>query len=165
MKNYLKIRRLAENLRNAIDMAVDNKELTIHPFNKFPNDCCDMTSELLSHYLTEHNIENQLVIGAHKKDSQWHHVWVQTIDGIVVDITGDQFDGKSNMSGNACRVYVGKEGDVHKMFCENRQFEPPTNFKESTYDSLGIPNRRESDLIKAYDIIERYLYAGEMKDG
>lgn len=162
-KKCIEIRMLAEKFRSAIDTVVDNRELTIHPFDKFPNDCCDMTSELLSHYLTEHNIQNQLIIGTHRNDFQWNHVWVQTMDDIVVDITGDQFDGKPNMPDDVCRVYVGKEGDVQKMFCENRQFETPTNFKESIYDSFGIPNRRKSDLLKAYNIIERYLCAEELK--
>lgn len=148
---------IAEHFRNAIDAAVGNGELRMYPFYKFPDDCCDMTCDLLSQYFLEYGIQTVHVNGVHMKDYQWHHVWIQTMNGIVVDITGDQFNRRPNMPNDVPAVHVGGEGVIHKIFCENRQFEVPMEFAESINDSLGIPNRRKQDLLNAYTIIKQYL--------
>ncbi len=148
---------LADKFRKAIDEASSNNELKMHPFNKFPDDCCDLTCELLSRYLLEYGIKTVHVNGVHRFDSQWHHVWIQTLDGMVVDITGDQFNRLPNMPSDIPAVYVGEEGIIHKMFCDNKEVENPTDFTEHIYDSLGIPNVSKQVLNDAYNIIMNYL--------
>ena len=90
-----KIERIARQFRNALDAAwEDDMFRNLYPFNNFPNDCCGHTCDLLSQYLLEHGIETRQVNGTCRKDSQWHHVWLETENGIVIDITGDQFIGR-----------------------------------------------------------------------
>lgn len=152
------IHELAEKFRNAIDAAVDDKAFNMYPFNRFPYDCCDMTCDLLAQYFLENAIQTVQINGEHKEDYQLHHVWLQSMDGTVIDITGDQFNGKSNMPNNIQPVYVGNEGPIHRIFCKKRKIEAATEFVEDTYtDQLGIPTRRQIDLRDAYIIIERYL--------
>lgn len=149
---------LAVLFRRAIDTAVDNRELTMYPFYKFPDDCCDMTCDLLAQYYNENGIQTVQINGEHKNDHQWHHVWLQTMDGIVIDITGDQFNEKPNMPNNIQKVHVGKEGNIHSIFCKNRTFEAATEFVgEACLAPFGVPTRRQRDLLDAYMIIKRYL--------
>ncbi|WP_435645235.1 hypothetical protein [Butyricicoccus porcorum] len=149
---------LAVRFRRAIDTAVYNRELTMYPFYKFPDDCCDMMCDLLAQYLHENDIPTVQINGEHKNNHQWHHVWLQTMDGIVVDITGDQFNGKTNMPNNIQPVHVGREGSIHGIFCKNRRFEGSTEFVgERCFAPFGVPNRRQKDLIEAYNIILQYL--------
>lgn len=148
---------LAERFRRAIDIAIDNRELIMYPFYRFPDNCCDMTCDLLSQYFIENGIQTMHINGVHVDDCQWHHVWLQTMDGIVVDITADQFSERKKMPSDIPAVYVGGEGAIHKIFCKNRQIEGPTDFEKSICDSLGIPNKCKQDLFTAYTIIKRYL--------
>lgn len=148
---------IAEHFRNAIDAAVSNGESGMYPFYKFPDDCCDMTCDLLSQNFLEYGIQTVHVNGIHRNDFHWHHVWIQTMDGIIVDITGDQFNTRPNMPNDILAVHVGEEGIIHIIFCKNRQFEALMEFAESIYDSLEIPNKRKQDLLNAYTIIKQYL--------
>lgn len=149
--------KLARKFRNAIENAVDSGELRSYPFYKFPRDCCDMTCDLLAQYLLEHQIETVQVNGIHESDSQWHHVWLQTMDGIVIDITADQFNKSKGMPNQISDIHVGDEGLVHKIFSNSRRYEENTTFVEELCDPFGIPNPRKEALSNAYEIVCRYL--------
>lgn len=149
---------LVSQFRTAIEEAVEAGDLTIYPFRRFPNDCCDMTCDLLAQYLKEHNIDTIQINGVCKWDSQWHHVWLRTTDGTVIDITADQFAGKQGMPNYIDSVYVGDEGDIQKIFCNERAVEENTEFiGVDLADTLGVPNKRKNDLFSAYEIICEYL--------
>lgn len=73
-----KIEMLARQFRKALDVAwEDNMFRNLYPFNHFPDDCCGHTCDLLSQYLIEHGINTKQVNGTCRKDSQWHHVWLE----------------------------------------------------------------------------------------
>ena len=99
---------LVVNFRNAIDEAKARREFNSRScLFRFPDDCCDMTCDLLAEYLREHGIYTFQINGKHKYDNQWHHVWLETDDGIVIDITDDtvivEFGNNKN-----CRIPMDK---------------------------------------------------------
>ena len=151
----------AKYFRNAIDTAKENDEFRlIYPFCRFPNDCCEHTCDLLGQYFLERGIITYQVNGTFKYDEFWHHVWLRTKDGIVIDITGDQFIGRiSQLIKKPKAVYVGEEGEIQKLFCMNRHIEFNTNFTdEDKFTSFNKqPNSRQNTLIQIYEIICRYL--------
>lgn len=74
---------LVVNFRNAIDEAKTRREFNSRScLFRFPDDCCDMTCDLLTEYLREHGIYTFQINGKHKYDNQWHHVWLNTFDGV-----------------------------------------------------------------------------------
>ena len=108
---------LVAKFRNAIDTAKSRREFNSRScLFKFPDDCCDITCDLLGEYLKEHGIHTFQINGRHKYDFQWRHVWLNTFDGVVIDITGDQFNGKKGFSNNISGVWVGEENEVHDIF-------------------------------------------------
>lgn len=151
----------ARHFRNAINFAKENNEFRlIYPFYKFPDDCCGHTCDLLGQYLLEKGIKTHQVNGSFQYDESWHHVWLLTYDGIVIDITGDQFIGRiSQLNEKPKAVYVGAEGELQKLFCLKRFDDINTNFTdENEFTDFGRqPNVRQKTLIKAYEIICRYL--------
>ncbi len=97
--------------------------------------------------------------GVCKCDSLWHHVWLLTIDAIVIDITGDQFVDKLVSSIEIKAVHVGIEGVIHRLFNLRRQPEKNTVFID-TNDFTGFgghPSPRQQILMEVYEIICRYL--------
>ncbi|MNE82602.1 hypothetical protein D3C80_1793370 [compost metagenome] len=60
----------------------------------FPRGCCGVVSELLGDYLNAHfGLAIEYVCGEQDGAS---HAWLEH-DGIVIDITGDQFDGRPSV--------------------------------------------------------------------
>ena len=114
---------------------------------------------MLSQYLLEHGIETRQVNGTCRKDSHWHHVWLETEDGIVIDITGDQFIGRLVTAKEVEAVHVGQEGTVHKIFCVNRVLEITTIFTDPNEytDFGGRPSAYQQRLIDVYEIVRSYL--------
>ena len=151
---------LVVNFRNAIDEAKARREFNSRScLFRFPDDCCDMTCDLLAEYLREHGIYTFQINGKHKYDNQWHHVWLNTFDGVVINITGDQFNGKNGFPNNISSVWVGEENEVHDIFCVGREREENTIFTNPLLfnDFGGTPDFRQKRLIDAYGIIKEYL--------
>lgn len=150
-----------KHFRDAMDIAKESGEFrTIYPFFKFPKDCCDYTCDLLDQYLSERGIITHQVNCVSKYNESWHHVWLETSDGILIDITADQFIEKiSQLNEIPKAVYVGEKGQIHKIFCMNRTIEANTNFvdknKFTTFN--GEPNPRQNTLIQLYKILSKYL--------
>lgn len=44
------------------------------------------------------------------------HAWLITEDGIVIDITGDQFENKKQFYNYNIPVYVGESDDFYELF-------------------------------------------------
>ena len=87
--------------------------------NRFPDDCCDDTADLFTHYLF-----HQFGIDSIRVDSSFYddvleitrgHSW-QEIDDWVIDLTGDQFNKVPTVLIKGPAVYVGKKGRFHKQF-------------------------------------------------
>ena len=151
---------LVNKFWNAImDAKEENRFRGLLPFNRFPDDCCEHASDLLCQYLLENGIETYLVNGICRKDSQWHHVWLETDDGIVIDITTEQFIGKLVAEDEAEAVHVGGEGTVHRLFCVDRVIEKRTIFTDPNEftDFGGRPNPYQKRLIELDEIIREYL--------
>ena len=154
------ILQLATRFRIAIENACENDEFNkYYPFNKFPYDCCDMTCELLAEFFHEHNIHTILVNGKHIDCQTWHHIWLQTDNNIVIDITCDQFNGENGFSDNFPKVHVGNKLQVHDKFSFQINNEERMFFNDnSTFSGFqGISNKREKDLQIMYKIIKKYL--------
>lgn len=114
---------IAANFRRAIEIAKDAGEFDDDiAFSHFPRGCCGDTCCLLGHHLLESGIQTYYVSGTY---GQWDspsyqsHAWLKTEDGIIVDITGDQFQNKVEFCNYAIRVYVGEVDDFHDLFYVN----------------------------------------------
>ena len=154
------IERLAKEFRYATKAACENGEMRKHPpFSGFPNECCDLTCDLLGQYLFENNIETYQMNGKCKYDAKWHHVWLLTKDEIVIDITGDQFINKLVSPKEVKEVHVGIEGKIHRIFDLERKPEKNTVFTDPNKftDFGGRPNKRQKTLMEVYEIICQYL--------
>lgn len=154
------IKQKAIKFRNAIYRAKRHGDLDWHStFSKFPDDCCDMTCDLLGQYLSESKIETYQINGISKYDPDSHHVWLVTNDGIIIDITGDQFVGKFLNEGDVDPVHVGREGIVHKIYCVKQEREENTRFVDPRdyTDFGGRPSFRQERLIRLNNAIRKYL--------
>lgn len=154
------LKRKVTKFRNAINIAKKRGELDWHPmFRKFPNECCDLTCDLLGQYLAEDGIMTYQINGVNKYDTAWHHVWLLTNDGILIDITEDQFVDRLVSVDDIDPVHVGKEGIVHGIFSFKRKYEPNTKFvNPNDYTGFGgVPSPRQVALIKLNNIIRQYL--------
>lgn len=95
------IQTLAINFRKAIDAAhVDGhfawKYDSYHMDRmwRFPHDCCDDTCDLFWHYLLDnYGIALQQISCYYPKEGTRHN-WLETDDGRIIDLTGDQFKGR-----------------------------------------------------------------------
>lgn len=122
-------------------------------FFQFPLACCGDASDLLAQYLLENGIKSTCVCGNRYFDNPetgtQSHAWL-LVNGLIIDITGDQFNNQSSYYNYNKRVYVGKGDAFHKLFeVENRH----------TYDFEGIENLGyvcQSRLFDLYRKIKRY---------
>lgn len=156
-----KLYELSKKFRRAIDSAKSNREFTVRScLFTFPNECCDITCDLLGEYLFENGIDTYQINAQSKYDYQRRHVWLVTKnEGVVIDITGDQFVGKKQFPNNIESVYVGEENEIHQNFSLDRKTEPNTIFTNpSFYNGFGgTPDFRQQRLIDVYKIIKRYI--------
>jgi hypothetical protein len=62
-------------------------------FEHFPRGCCGDTALLLGRFLCDHGAGDvQYVLGTRRLGDSWSsHAWL-VVDGLIVDITADQFD-------------------------------------------------------------------------
>lgn len=154
------IKQLAMKFWKAIDEAHEDGKLRSYPlFSRFPKECCDLTCDLLAQYLSEYGIETYQMRGTYENDASRHHVWLLTYDGIVIDITGDQFKDKLLPAEQIQTVHVGTEGSLHRIFCMDRERWENTRFTDVN-EFTGFEGRsspRQQTLMDVYDIICLYL--------
>lgn len=107
------LRTLATRFRTAI-RATDPSEIDPEVrfiVASFPKGVCGAVCFLLGHYLRENGFsEAEYVNGTRPADGE-SHAWIET-DGIIVDITGDQF------AEIADDVIVTADDTWHRQFCE-----------------------------------------------
>lgn len=81
---------IVQAFRTALEAQKKRGGLPTH-MRGFPRGCCGVVSELLGDYLNAHlRLSVEYVCGEQGGTS---HAWLEH-DGIVIDITGDQFEGR-----------------------------------------------------------------------
>ena len=151
---------IAIKLRNALELAHKNHELDMYyPFKNFPYNCCEHTCDILGNLLLAEGIRTIQVNGRLKGDPSRHHVWLKTLNGLIIDITEDQFSNELLRENEVEIVRVGTEGPVQKMFCFSREEQPNTFFMDrNLFNGFGgTPDVRQKRLIEVYDAIKKYL--------
>lgn len=104
---------IAKSFRCAIEKALSLNYL-VGNMRFFPNGCCDYSSEFLQKYMfEEYGTDTALVSGTYGDDS---HSWLETDEGIIIDITGDQYKRRRGKMYYNCPVYVGPMDAFHRIF-------------------------------------------------
>lgn len=155
---------IAAKVRSAIDDAAAECEFSrLHPFDHFPRDCCEHACDILSYMLSMAGIRTVQINGTCTSDASWHHVWLRTDDGLIIDITEDQFAGILVDAKDVEKVRVGEEGPVQRLFCLNRSEQPNTNFMDpGAFDGFGgIPDARQKRLKEIYDVVKTHYISSE----
>ncbi len=107
---------LASTFRTAMEATLPEDfpdTLTLHHAGGFPRGCCGDTSVLLAEYLTQNGYTGVQLISADNGGDErelYSHAWLE-VDGIVVDITADQFDDYDIPA-----VFVSDQSDFHDSF-------------------------------------------------
>lgn len=127
---------IATKFRKAISEAVNAGE--IKEMQSFPRGCCSYASDLLQRYLIEQYdfftwyMSGEFGYGWNAES----HAWLETQDGIVIDITGDQYKHKKLKFTEP--VYVGTRNDgfhdkfqLHKPVAYSFVDDP---FKQNEFD-------------------------------
>lgn len=129
--DILYLRELGLQFRNsAIKYGIENLPISFH---KFPMGSCGDASLLLGKYLDEMGLGKfDYVCGEPGRQS---HAWLEK-DGIIVDITADQFDGVTE------EVIVADNSDFHKRF--------EKDFRHSYIESFGNGDFVDIELLPAY---------------
>lgn len=109
---------LVLNFRRAIEAAQDNGEPGEF-FRKFPVGQCSNTSDLLAQYLIDNGVGpitymNGTYYGDDLED-RWAHTWL-VVNGLVVDITGDQFKYHKGALTYDVPVYIGPMTEFYLLF-------------------------------------------------
>ena len=116
MKRFDAIQRLSKTFRNSIDNLYNEGVFKDSPaMRNFPAGSCGYVSEMLGEYLKRNGIEMLYVTGVHKDQS---HAWLvdEASNGLIVDITGDQFRDNPEYAFYDKSVYVGLVDEVHSVF-------------------------------------------------
>ena len=139
------LERIAFRFRKAIIEAVDSG--TIREMSSFPIGCCTYASNLLQRYLSEREIFTWYMSGQYGYGfNSESHAWLETYNGIVIDITGDQYKYKALMF--TTPVYVGSRADgFHDKFRLSAPME---------YSNTKDPFVSYSDFDRRYDAVMRY---------
>jgi hypothetical protein len=144
-ENELLLKKLAAQFRAAIESCP--KDLLPIRFARFPFGSCGDTCLLLSKWLEEKGQSGFVYVeGIRGKGSNVQsHAWLER-DGIVVDITGDQF-GPDQPS-----VYVGPRSPLHNAF---------RILNEHHSDLERYDSQTALMLSNAYRVLQKKLYGGK----
>lgn len=149
-----KVEQLAIEFRMAIEKVKEAGEFeTDFSFSKFPSACCGDASDLLAQYLLENGIKSTYVCGNryfnNPKEGTQSHAWL-LVNGLIVDITGDQFKYNDMYYNYDIKVYVGKEDAFHSLFeVEERDI-------HEFYGLENYDHTYQSRLFDLYEKIKRY---------
>lgn len=117
-----RVEQLAGEFRTAIEKAKVAGEFdSDFSFSQFPHACCGDASDLLAQFLLENKIKSMYICGNRyfddPEEGTQSHAWL-LVDGLIVDITGDQFINNSLYYNYSIPVYVGTEDVFHSLFEE-----------------------------------------------
>lgn len=148
-------KKLVQNFRDAIDEAKANGEFNDDiSFHKFPCGCCGDASDLLAEFLLKNGIKTYYVCGTYRDgsfDEMQSHAWLETEDGMIIDITGDQFRYNPNFMNYSETVYIGERDAFHILFeVEKRDVKKNYGLKPSG-------NRCQQRLYELYNTIMKHI--------
>lgn len=113
-----KLETFVYSFRKAIEDAKANNELGVF-FREFPVGQCGNTSDMLAQYLIDNGIGPiTYVNGTYYGDGwddRWAHTWL-VVNGLVIDITGDQFKYHKEPLSYDVPVYIGPMTDFYRLF-------------------------------------------------
>lgn len=150
-----KLDELVHGFRNAIERAKNEGESSYY-FSRFPVGQCGTTSDMLSQYLIDNGIENiEYVNGTYYSEDpeNWQaHTWL-LVDGLVIDITCDQFKFHAPPLRCDVPVYIGPVSDYYCQFKISRGGKHPhfglqkewSNYRELKSDYNTILRYLEND--------------------
>lgn len=148
----IELKTLVFNFRKAIDVAKMNDEPEGF-FRKFPVGQCGHTSDMLAQYLIDSGIGpitcvNGTYYGNNWND-KWSHSWL-VVDGLIIDITGDQFKYQRRPLKNETPIFIGPMTKYYRLF-ETRPGEE--------YEHLGLDPKWSNyhKLKDWYKTILKYL--------
>lgn len=148
-------KKLVQNFRDAIDEAKANGEFNDDiSFYKFPCGCCGDASDLLAEFLLKNGIETYYVCGTYRDgsfDEIQSHAWIKTEDGMIIDITGDQFIYDSSFMNYSKSVYIGEIDAFHRLFeVEKRDV-------RKNYGLKSLEISCQPRLYELYNTIMKYI--------
>lgn len=145
-----RVEQLASEFRTAIENAKAAGEFEFDfSFSQFPRACCGDTSDLLGQYLLENKIKSTYVCGNryfdNPEEGTQSHAWL-LVDGLIVDITGDQFINNSLYYNYSIPVYVGTGDAFHFLFeVEER----------NVHEFCGIENYDRMCRLRLFDLYNK----------
>jgi hypothetical protein len=157
--NIAEIRRHAQSFREGIERAVKSGSISSRTTKStmpyFPKGCCEVASDLLAQYLLENGIHTKSVHGEYDYDdweNKFPHTWLETDEGVIIDITADQFLGKNAFNTfSLLPCYVGLDREFYSLFNED--------YREEVFQGLrscdGDFYRRNVDPL--YEIILKHI--------
>jgi hypothetical protein len=134
---------LATSFRLAVEIVTETGNVPMH-IQGFPRGCCGIISELMGDYLNTEGIgEFFYVCGMKDGASQ---AWLE-VDGLIVDITGDQFPDRPSIHVDKPDVRYGEwEEDTRHLAIHDPTaffYGDERRFLERVVEQL---NRRESPV-------------------
>ena len=137
----LKITEITHAFRKGFEIQKD-QGLLPNRLEDFPSGCCGVASELLGHYLnTQHGLKAEYICG--ERDGLTH-AWLE-LDGVVIDITGDQFDGRPPVFMAAKDEWYTSWEEASRSFAVH----VPTGWNygelavlDAVLSTVGLPNSR-----------------------
>ncbi len=157
--NIAEIRMLAQSFREGIERAVKSGSISSRTTKStmpyFPKGCCEVASDLLAQYLLENGVHTKSVHGEYDYDdweNKFPHTWLETDEGVIIDITADQFVGKKVFDTfTLLPCYVGLDRGFYSLFNED--------YREEAFQGLsscdGDFYRRNVDSL--YEIILKHI--------
>jgi hypothetical protein len=152
----IKIHELATRFRNAIERSISEGAFYDDPdFNGFPSGRCGYTSELLAKWLHENGLETLYMSGQYGYGWEGQsHAWLETYDGIVIDITRDQFKDRHDVLYSNDKVYVDEQDSFRNAF----KLDPPVpGYEDSRQPEWMGETKLQRDFKRRYKILLQYL--------
>jgi len=127
--------------------AIERTDRALLPitFLDFPRGSCGDAAQVLGRHLKEFGHEGfQYVLASRgdQRDNSWHsHAWIER-QGLIVDITADQFPDFPH------KVFVGTESPFHSTF----EIEETQEADYAIYDAHTVStlNRAYHEILKQY---------------
>lgn len=142
---------LVFNFRKAIEIAKSNNE-SGEFFRKFPVGQCGNASDMLAQYLIDNKITPVTYVNGTFHggwDNICSHTWL-VVNGLVIDITGDQFKYHDKPLTYDIPVYIGPMTEFYEMF----EVTPGGSHEHFGLDSHWL---NYHELKNCYKTILRYL--------
>lgn len=158
------IEKLCSAFRLGLEKACKDRPFEKDPvLSGFPRECCDEASGMLAIYLFLNQVPTRRVAAVAKYDPEaipTRHVWLELENGIVIDITGDQFKGRDDLLTRADPCYVGPPDDFQNQFClcvERGELlsEIPVWARKNDYEDKMLCILREMGYEEDSEIIQR----------